>query len=74
MTSTFEIVSRRAREVESGSCRITASASLVLRLVDEFEKGGGSVHSLGGGQFMFGHLVLRLDTALPRDTFKIEVR
>jgi len=70
----FELVTRRAREVESDSCRITASPSLLVALIDEFELGGGSVHSLGNGQFMFGHLVLRLDTALPRDTFKIEVR
>jgi hypothetical protein len=76
--STFEVVAHRAHEVEQEvptACdlRVTASASLLGKLIDEFEANGGAVFPVRSGQYLFGHLLIRLDDKLPHDCFKIVV-
>lgn len=75
----FELVARRAREVEhqtpeTSALRVTASTSMLATLLDEFAANGGAVHHIGNDQFLFGHILIRMDNTLPQDCFKIELR
>ena len=81
--SPLEILERRWHEIIS-QCpepwekhRLSASASYLKQLIDEFEARGGQV-TRRNREFVFDSfphaLVVKLDTSLPNDSFMISVK